>query len=73
MIIILLTQFFMIPMEISVYSRPFKVNFTQNYIWKKTRLICDIIYIMDVLMTFFTGYCDHKNKTVIMNPKKIAW
>ncbi|GJQ71734.1 hypothetical protein Trydic_g11427 [Trypoxylus dichotomus] len=40
--------------------------------WRRIRLIADCLCLLDVAMTFFTGYLDNKRHVVIMDPKAIC-
>lgn len=71
MILILLAQFLMIPIDIAFFSARL-TDFQFTLPWKFPRFLLDLICAADVAVTFFTGYYDSSKKTVILAPGTIA-
>lgn len=71
MMLVLVVQFIMIPLDIAFFRSPLG-QFQTAMGWKITRFVFDSICCGDVCITFLTGYYDEAKKTVILKPSTIA-
>ncbi|XP_017784464.1 PREDICTED: potassium/sodium hyperpolarization-activated cyclic nucleotide-gated channel 1-like [Nicrophorus vespilloides] len=71
MSIIILIQAIMVPLDIATYNSKYPDSFVRTSYFVYGRLATDIISLMEVLVNFFSGYCEVKKKIVVLNPHKI--
>lgn len=62
----------MIPLDVCFYKVGMVSNCTKQVLWKRLRFFADCLCLLDVVITFFTGYLDDRRKVVIMDPKAIC-
>lgn len=71
MIVVLLMQFIMIPLDVA-FVRSKITEFSFTLAWSSIRFTCDILCCLDVVATFLTGYYDDSKKVVVLKPYMIA-
>ncbi|XP_065168587.1 potassium/sodium hyperpolarization-activated cyclic nucleotide-gated channel 4-like isoform X3 [Atheta coriaria] len=69
---ILLLQMIMIPLDIAFYSVKFEYNMVRSPTFELIRIFTDVLSFVDIIITFFCGYCDLDQNQIVVNPARIA-
>lgn len=72
MVIVLAVQFIMIPLDVCFYKMHMLDNCTSKSGWRLLRALVDAICIIDIIISFFTGYCDQKKNIIVLKPRDIC-